>query len=157
MTLGTDVFLCASKTCRLCELMQRGKDQEGNAVKVLGLFFWGGLVGCGFFFFWMMKEMEVWGLTGFAEGYEAGLQRRANICSALHCLPCCYPFCKRQPWSPAHQRLKKTGSPSTGKVCVDHSCRSINPLPVSAIARFQSTSYVCLEPLEPGTSTAPGG
>lgn len=49
MTLGTDVFLCASKTCRLCELMQRGKHQEGNAVKVLGLFFWGGLVGWFFF------------------------------------------------------------------------------------------------------------
>lgn len=89
MTLGNDIFLCASKTCCLCELMQQGKDQEGSTVKVLGLFL--GCVG----FFLMMKEMEVWGLTGFAEGHEAGLQKRANNCSALRCPPCCYRFCKR--------------------------------------------------------------
>lgn len=97
MALGTDVFLYASKTCYLCERMQQGKGQEGSTIKVLHLLF----LGVGFFsgvwlgFFLIMKEMEVWELTGFAEGHEAGLQIRANNCSALHCLPCCYPFCKR--------------------------------------------------------------
>jgi len=58
MTLGTDVFLRASETCRLCELMQRGQRQEGNAVKVLGLVFWVGWL----FFFVMMEEMELMGV-----------------------------------------------------------------------------------------------
>lgn len=115
MTLGTDVFLCASKTCRLSELMQQGKDQEGSAVKGLGLFF-GGVGRRFFFFFLMMEELEVWGLTGFAEGHEAGLHVRATNCSALPRPPRCYLFCKRSLWNPAHQRLKRAGSPSTGMI-----------------------------------------
>ena len=55
MTLGTDVFLCASKTCRLCELVQQGKEQEGSTVKVLSLVF----LGVFFFFLMIVKEIGV--------------------------------------------------------------------------------------------------
>lgn len=53
MTLGTDVFLCVSKTCRFCELMQQGKDQEGSTVKVLPGF---AFLGCFWLFFFTDDE-----------------------------------------------------------------------------------------------------
>lgn len=67
--------------------------------------------------FLMMKEMEVWDLTRFAEDHGAALQVRANNCTALHCLPCCCPFA-----SISHRASRGQGVPLLG------SCGGMTPL-----------------------------
>lgn len=46
-----------------------------------------------------MKEMEVWGLTGFAASHKAELWIKAGECSAFWCPSYFHPFCKRELWS----------------------------------------------------------
>lgn len=95
--------------------------------------------------FLMMKEMEVWDLTRFAEGHGAALQVRANNCTALRCLPCCCPFA-----SISHRASRGQGVPLLG------SCGGMTPLS-SSICHPKILEHISrLELLEPGTAATLG-